>query len=64
MTDCSALVSGLLPAAAQWSIAVLAVTALFLLSPNTWAFVVHGTPDLLLADGYTMEQWIAERRQS
>ena len=41
----------------------LAITfILFLLSPNIYSMMAHGTPDLLLASGYTIDSWTAERR--
>ena len=40
------------------------VVALWAFSPNLYALCVHGTADLLLAHGYTMEEWIQERRGS
>ena len=39
---------------------LLAVVLLF--SPNLVALARHGTTDLLAAHGYTMEEWIEERR--
>jgi hypothetical protein len=39
---------------------LLAVVLLF--SPNLVALAKHGTTDLLAAHGYTMEEWIEERR--
>ena len=50
-----------------WPNAVQLATALLLLllllvSPNLLCLLHHGTPDLLLAAGYTLDTWTAERR--
>ena len=44
--------------------AVSRLVAALLLSPNLVALARHGTTDLLAAHGYTMEEWIEERRAS
>ena len=41
-----------------WQLVVL--LAMFM--PNIVSMCTHGTPDLLAASGYTLEQWAAERR--
>ena len=63
MTDLSLLaaaISGAGLPAPLWQLLVLVL----LVSPNLASLATHGTTDLLAAHGYTMEQWIEERRAS
>ena len=48
------------PSSVLWQLLV----AVLLISPNLASLATHGTTDLLAAHGYTMEQWIEERRAS
>ena len=36
----------------------IVVAFLFMFSPNLIAFATHGTGDLLLASGFTLDQWV------
>ena len=44
-----------------WQLGLL-LALVFLFSPNIYSLLMHGTVNLLLADGYTMEAWVEERR--
>lgn len=61
----TALVGGLwLAEAVSLQNAVVLSAVLLLISPNILSLVTHGTADLLLAHGYTMDEWVAERRRT
>ena len=55
--------TGWVVAQLPWQLGLL-LALLFLFSPNFYSWVAYGTPNLLLADGYTMESLLEERRAS
>ena len=65
MTDLAPLLAALsLSVEGVHSLLWQLLVAALLLSPNLVALARHGTTDLLAAHGYTMEEWIEERRAS
>ena len=64
MTDLTPLVEALKSLDAPPSVLWKLLFVVLLISPNLASLATHGTTDLLAAHGYTMEQWIEERRAS